>query len=297
MGAISDSAIIAMLQLSNTEEVAAADLALTKASSDRVKRYADELKRDHSKALQDLQTYAQKMANSGAGSSGMASGMAGNARVGSDSANTGRSSSSMPVRHDSSAMTMSGQRDSASMSSSMHRDSSMTGRDNSAMSGQRDSASTSRMTQNDLPPGADTAKSRTYPDSADHAMRRDSSVRVGATGVNGSTGLPGSVSSTPGTNNPNNQAAVSGQSGMGQTSAQGDLNLASIQSLSGHEFDHGFVRLQVEHHQEEINHLRNDVIPMIKDSGLRNLVQGMLPVMGRHLREGRDLEGYLKTVQ
>ncbi|MEO8295627.1 MAG: DUF4142 domain-containing protein, partial [Gemmatimonadota bacterium] len=92
-GAISDSAIIAMLQLSDTEEIAAADLAMTKASSDRVKRFAEELKTDHSKALQELQAYAQRMSNGG--SSGMASGMAGS--------QSRRDSTSIasPMHHDS----------------------------------------------------------------------------------------------------------------------------------------------------------------------------------------------------
>jgi hypothetical protein len=55
------------------------------------------------------------------------------------------------------------------------------------------------------------------------------------------------------------------------------------------------VRLQVQHHETEISHLRNDVIPMIKNSDLKALVQGELPGLGRHLTSARELEAYLKT--
>jgi predicted outer membrane protein len=69
----------------------------------------------------------------------------------------------------------------------------------------------------------------------------------------------------------------------------------STRGVVGHEFDHGFIRGQVQHHETEINHLRNDVIPMIKDSNLKALVQRELPIMGRHLTMARELEAFLKT--
>jgi predicted outer membrane protein len=94
---------------------------------------------------------------------------------------------------------------------------------------------------------------------------------------NANVGRPDSAIAEP---KPGNQPAVS---------------FENIQALSGHEFDHGFVRLQVQHHETEINHLRNDVIPMIKDSDLKALVQGELPALGRHLTTARELEAFLKT--
>jgi putative membrane protein len=164
-GPISDSAIIAMLQVSHAQQIAAADEALQRAQSDRVKRFAETLKNDHTKALAELEQFSQRM---GAGMPGA-------------------------VKIDSVAKV----------------------------------------------PGPDSAAQK-----------------------------------------PAEQPPVRADSGQGVT---------------GHEFDHGFVRLQVEHHETEINHLRNDVIPMIKDSGLKALVQRQLPILGRHLATARELEGFLKT--
>jgi putative membrane protein len=165
-GAISDSAIIAMLQVSHTQQIAAADEALQRAQSDRVKRFAETLKNDHTKALAELDQFSQRM---GAGIPG--------------------------------------------------------------------------------------------------AVKTDSAAKVTQ---------PDSVAQKPAEAPP----AVPADSGSGVT---------------GHEFDHGFVRLQVEHHETEINHLRNDVIPMIKDSDLKSLVQRQLPILGRHLTTARELEAFLKT--
>jgi putative membrane protein len=164
-GPISDSAIIAMLQVSHTQQIAAADEALQRAQSDRVKRFAETLKNDHTKALAELERVSQRM---GAGMSG--------------------------------------------------------------------------------------------------AAKVDSVTKVAG---------PDSVAQKPA-----EPPAAPPDSGQGVT---------------GHEFDHGFVRLQVEHHETEINHLRNDVIPMIKDSDLKALVQRQLPILGRHLTTARELEAFLKT--
>ena len=200
-GAISDSAIIAMLQLSHTQQIAAAELAAQQGQSERVKRFAETLKIDHGKALQELEAYAQRM-QANAGNQGMPSG------VGRDTV-TGRRDSAM-AKPDSSAMIP----DSAKM-----------GRDANANVGRRDSA----------------------------------------------------VAEQP------------------KPAGRPDVSFDNIRSLTGHEFDHGFVRFQVQHHESEINHLRNDVIPMIKDSGLKALVQGELPILGRHLTMARELEAFLKT--
>jgi putative membrane protein len=164
-GAISDSAIIAMLQVSHAQQIAAADEALQRASSDQVKRFAETLKNDHTKALAELEQFSQRM---GAGMPG--------------------------------------------------------------------------------------------------AVKVDSVAKVA---------VPDSMAQKPA-----ESPAVPADSSKG---------------VAGHEFDHGFVRLQVEHHETEINHLRTDVIPMIKDSDLKSLVQRQLPIMGRHLATARELEGFLKT--
>jgi predicted outer membrane protein len=198
-GAISDSAIIAMLQLSHTQQIAAAELASQRATSDRVKRFAETLKTDHGKALQELDAFAQRMQ---AANQGMPSG------VGRDNNVTGRRDSAV-AKPDSSAMTP---------------DSAKVGRDNNAIVGRRDSAVPEQKPE----------------------------------------GRP-------------------------------DVTFDNISGLTGHEFEHGFVRLQVQHHETEINHLRNDVIPMIKDSDLKALVQGQLPILGRHLTQARELEAFLKT--
>ena len=194
--AISDSAIIAMLQVAHTQQIAAAEVAATRAQSPRVKAFAAELKADHSKALQELQAYAERLRG------GMSSGVA-------------------------------PQRDSVVSipDSVVVRDTSTSGRDANAAVGRRDSAMI------------------TKPDTAVAPPK---------------TGVP-------------------------------DVTFENLPALSGHEFDHGFIRLQVQHLDAEINRLRNDVIPMIKDSGLKNLVQKELPVLGKQLRDARDIEAYLKT--
>jgi predicted outer membrane protein len=190
VGAISDSAIIAMLQLSHTQEIAAAELAVTRAQSPRVKQFAEKLKTEHGVALQELQAYAEKLRG------GVGAGV-----VSPDSARSGR-------------------------------DNNVTGR-----------------------PDSITAKPDRVP------PVRDSAV-----------------------------AAPPPPAGQ-----QPDVDFDNLPGLSGHEFDHGFVRLQVKHHQTEIERLRNDVIPMIKDSGLKVIVQRELPKLGAHLREAQELEAHLKT--
>jgi predicted outer membrane protein len=202
-GAISDSAIIAMLQLEHTQQIASAELATQRAQSDRVKRFAETLKAEHGTALQELQAYAQRMQGA---ASGMPSGMV------------------------------------------------------------RDSARPGVVAPNPAQPKPDS--SAMIPDSA--RVGRDNNANVGRP-----------------------DTAAAGQKPGGQP----DVSFDNLQALSGHEFDHGFVRLQVQHHQAEINRLRNDVIPMIKDSGLKALVQRELPAMGKHLRDAQELEAYLKTTK
>lgn len=237
-GAISDSAIIAMLQLSHTQEIAAADLALSRSSNDRVKAFAEKLKTDHGDALQELQAYADRMKGGQAGGVGAGVGMRDSARVGRDNNVTGRRDSTTPMVSGNDSM-------------STRRVDSVSSRRDSAMANPN-----SPMVQADKP----------KPDSA-MAGRRDSSV----------SNMPQDASKRPG--------------------GEPDVTFDNLQGLTGHEFDHGFISLQVSHHETEINHLRNDIIPMIKDSGLKALVQRELPTLGNHLREARELANYLKTVQ
>jgi predicted outer membrane protein len=199
-GAISDSAIIAMLQVAHTQEIAAADLALSKSQSEQVKKFAEELKAEHGKALEELQQFADRMKNDQAGQ-GMPSGMV---------------------------------KDTATP----RRDSAQAGRPDSAYA----------------PP-----------------------VKPPEVGV----------PNKPEVNPEGQPAKPEGQPG---------VSFENLSSLSGHEFDHGFVRLQVQEHEAQISKLRNDVIPMIKDSDLKVLVQRQLPVLGRHLTEARELEQHLKTI-
>jgi predicted outer membrane protein len=224
--AISDSAIIAMLELSDQQEIAAAELASTHAKSDRVKQYAERLHTDHTKSLQELQRYAERMR--GGASAGLSSG------VPPDSTKVG-----VTVRSDTTRVTI---RDSVNVTT--RRDSSYVRHDSVAV---RDTTATRR----------DSASSGR--DMSVMSGRRDSSV----VGVAGGQPNPG---------------------------------FSNLQTLSGHEFDHGFIELEVQGHQDEISKLRNDFIPMIKDSGLKTLVQGMLPTLGSHLREAQELQRYLKTV-
>jgi predicted outer membrane protein len=236
VGAISDSAIIAMLQLSHTQQIASAELALQRGQSDQVKKFAEELKTEHSNALQELQTFAEKMKNDG--NRGMPSGMA------RDTARVG-------------------------VSAGMGRDSARLGRDNN-VTGRRDSA----MARPDT-----TAKMQ-------------DSARVGRD-ANAAVGRPDSavkVDTSMAKMDHRDTSKVAGRPG-----AQPDVTLENIGALSGHEFDHGFIRLQIQHHETEISRLRNDVIPMIKDSDLKALVQRDLPKLGRHLTQAREIEAHLKT--
>ena len=66
----SDSNIVAALIAANQQEVAQAEIAIKQAESDRVKEFARRLQTDHTKAIEELQSYLQKS------DSGMSSGVA-----------------------------------------------------------------------------------------------------------------------------------------------------------------------------------------------------------------------------
>ncbi|MEO8201032.1 MAG: DUF4142 domain-containing protein [Gemmatimonadota bacterium] len=266
---MTDSAIIALLRKSHTDEIAAGGLAATKGTSERVRKYGEELKTDHTKALQELEAYVQRMNPRGSSANGIGSGIVGDSTMKRDGSNTGRDNSAMSGRRDSMSI--------VGRDTSPVRDSASTGRDPNAVAGRRDS---SRMVQSELPPGKDSVGARHDSVLAGRdtmlvgTMSRDS---VHPSRENGVT------------------ASVGGQQGYPAGQDSSARGLESLQSLSGAEFDQAFIHLEVEHHQEELSHLRSNVIPLIRDSGLRSLVQGSLTAMGKHLRDGQAVEQYLKT--
>lgn len=196
---VSDTVIVQQLMEANQKEIAAADVAIQHAESGSVKDYANTLKVDHTRALQQLQEYAQRHG-------GMAAGVAGKDYP-SDSARTGRDNNRMDqdrVANDS--------------AQPMNRD-------------------TTRMNNNVPMPTMDSAR-------ADAAQA----------------------------GNPQDQ---------------------DFAGKTGKEFDEAFVQNMIAEHQKMISHLRENVIPVIKDSDLKNMVQGMLPTLGNHLRQGQQVKAQL----
>ena len=170
----SDSNIVAALIAANQQEVAQAEIAIKQAESDRVKEFARRLQTDHTKAIEELQSYLQKS------DSGMSSGVA------SDSAKVEPLVAVAPP----------------------------------------DSAA---------PPPAP-------PDSA----------------------------------------------------APPPAPPADFQGKTGKDFDRAWIDAMKGAHQSALDDLRNNVIPRIQDTTLKNLVQGLLPTIGAHLREIEAIEAELK---
>jgi len=86
-------------------------------------------------------------------------------------------------------------------------------------------------------------------------------------------------------------------SGMGGDSAKANppsLEGASYQGKTGKDFDKAWIETIEDEHKAAIDDLRNNVIPKIQDTSLKDLVQGILPVMGNHLREAEQIESDLK---
>ena len=86
-------------------------------------------------------------------------------------------------------------------------------------------------------------------------------------------------------------------SGMAGDSAKANppsLDGASYQGKTGKDFDKAWIEAIEAEHRLAIDDLRDNVIPKIQDSSLKSLVQGLLPVMGTHLREAEQIEAELK---
>lgn len=66
--------------------------------------------------------------------------------------------------------------------------------------------------------------------------------------------------------------------------------LAPLEALEGHEFDHGFVRLEIDNHEKLINKLQTEVIPGVKDAQLKSTLEAMVPKLKAHLRAAVELE-------
>jgi predicted outer membrane protein len=63
---------------------------------------------------------------------------------------------------------------------------------------------------------------------------------------------------------------------------------------TGREFDKAWVESLEDMHKDAVKNLRENVIPRIQDSELKNIVQSLLPTMGAHLRDLETLEADLK---
>ena len=68
----------------------------------------------------------------------------------------------------------------------------------------------------------------------------------------------------------------------------------SYQGKTGKDFDKAWIEAIEDEHKAAIEDLRDNVIPRIQDSTLKSLAEGLLPVMGNHLREAESIEAELK---
>jgi putative membrane protein len=183
---LSDSAVIAMLQVANTQQVAAADLAIRNGNSEEVKEFARTLKADHQAALDKLSALSSQLATGPSNDRGMAAGMP-----------------------------------------------------------------------------ADSARPMANPDE-----RKEDITDPGA---------------------PNAKADA-----RADVHADADAGfLSSLEALKGHEFDHGFVRLEINEHKKEIEYLQNEVLPKIENPELKQAIQSTIPTLQDHLQKAVDLEKML----
>lgn len=180
---LSDSAVIAMLQVANAQQVAAADLAISNSNSEEVKEFARTLKSDHQAVLDQLDALSQQLAGNPTPDRGMAAGMP--------------SDSAMPMTKDN--------------------------------------------------------------------ERRDITQPV-----------------TPPANAEADVHANANASFM-----------SSLEALKGHEFDHGFVRLEINEHKKEIEHLQNEVLPKVENPELKQAIEATIPRLQDHLQKAVDLEKML----
>lgn len=73
--------------------------------------------------------------------------------------------------------------------------------------------------------------------------------------------------------------------------APGDVSfLASLEALEGHEFDHGFVRLEIDNHEKTIQKLQTEIIPGVEDAELKSTLTAMVPELQAHLQTAVELE-------
>lgn len=86
----------------------------------------------------------------------------------------------------------------------------------------------------------------------------------------------------------------SGMAGDSAKVAPPSLEGASFQGKTGKDFDKAWIETIESEHQHAIDDLRDNVIPKIQDSSLKDLAQGLLPVMGNHLREAEAIEAEIK---
>lgn len=63
---------------------------------------------------------------------------------------------------------------------------------------------------------------------------------------------------------------------------------------TGAEFDQAFVSYQVEHHQEVIDRLRNELLPAARDPQLRTFIENTIPKLEQHLATARELQNQLE---
>ncbi|HEV8123615.1 MAG TPA: DUF4142 domain-containing protein [Gemmatimonadales bacterium] len=68
----------------------------------------------------------------------------------------------------------------------------------------------------------------------------------------------------------------------------------SYQGKTGKDFDKAWIETIEDQHKAAIADLRDNVIPRIQDPALKALAEGLLPVMGNHLREAESIEAELK---
>jgi putative membrane protein len=86
----------------------------------------------------------------------------------------------------------------------------------------------------------------------------------------------------------------SGMAGDSAKAAPPSLEGASYQGKTGKDFDKAWIEAITTEHRLAIDDLRDNVIPKIQDSSLKALAQGLLPVMGTHLREAEQIQAELK---
>lgn len=76
--------------------------------------------------------------------------------------------------------------------------------------------------------------------------------------------------------------------------AQHQTAISSLNNLSGEQFDHAFVRMQVTHHKKDLNQFRREVKNSM-DSDLREFATSNLPTLEQHLQKAQTLASQTGT--